>query len=46
MKKYTVNPDGTVTFDNTIETGNNENTKLSKETLENMSEYDTHKLFK
>ena len=44
--KYTINPDGTVTFDKSIESGNAQNTKLDKETVERMGTYDTHKLFK
>jgi hypothetical protein len=45
--KYRVNPDGTVTFTKTTETGtNNSSSSLDKEMLERLSEYDTHKLFK
>ena len=44
--KYTLNPDGTVTFNNSIEAGNSNNTKVDKESIERMGTYDTHKLFK
>lgn len=45
--KYTVNPDGTITFDKTVETGtSNSSSSLDKEMVERLGEYDTHKLFK
>lgn len=44
--KYTVNPDGTISIDKSIETGNAQNTGLDKESIERMGTYDTHKLFK
>jgi hypothetical protein len=43
--KYTVNPDGTITFNNSVETGDSTDTCLDKEMIERMGTYDTHKLF-
>jgi len=45
-KIYTINPDGTVTFNDSIETGNSSSSSLSKEQLERIGGYDDHKLFK
>lgn len=46
MKKYRVNPDGTITFEKTVETGTDTSNNLDKEMLDRLSTYDDHKLFK
>lgn len=44
--KYTVNPDGTITFDKSVETGTSSSSSLDKEMVERLGTYDKHKLFK